>query len=381
MYAGIAKAQCRKWLKMKRKWARMILAKKKTIKKHVLTNNSCSQCAPAIMLGVQSPNMHLWSPDTHCTNLIGLTRFCKQIDLQTFGVGFKPVVHFNDTFWKNATHTQNYTTSAISSNMKSKSTTIHYLASNLSLADISCFQIFHLLYKPTISLISVQYVKKELVLRTRSFWTHIERWFVQYLWHIAQRHSKHTCTRTYRCRPWVSSWVHPVQWRVPDKNHLSRALDSSWLTSLLLFTCFCSQEESLLQHTTTTRTQDTVCKNTTMFYALIKYCIFWTKMAHEAFGLRQHIISFAWSIQHVAQPFAIACCIEMSTFCNWLSGASFHAWGGFWLNPAKLLRVENLSLSCHFLLFRELRTTSPLHPIALAQKSQWLKVGTLWIRY
>ncbi len=62
-----------------------------------------------------------------------------------------------------------YTTRAISSNMKSKSTTVHYLASNLSLADISCFQIFHLLYKLTISLISVQYVKKELVLCTRSF--------------------------------------------------------------------------------------------------------------------------------------------------------------------------------------------------------------------
>ena len=65
--------------------------------------------------------------------------------------------------------TNAYTTRAISSNMKSKSTTIHYLASNLSLADISCFQIFHLLYKSTISLISVQYVKKELMLRTRSF--------------------------------------------------------------------------------------------------------------------------------------------------------------------------------------------------------------------
>ncbi len=65
--------------------------------------------------------------------------------------------------------TQTYTTSAISSNIKSKSTTIHYLASNLSLTDISCFQIFHLLYKSTISLIIVQYVKKELTLHTHSF--------------------------------------------------------------------------------------------------------------------------------------------------------------------------------------------------------------------
>ena len=70
-----------------------------------------------------------------------------------------PVICLLQTF-----HMNTYTTSAISSNMKSKSTTIHYLASNLSLADISCFQIFHLLYKSTISLISVQYVKKELVL-------------------------------------------------------------------------------------------------------------------------------------------------------------------------------------------------------------------------
>ncbi len=42
---------------------------------------------------------------------------------------------------------------------------------------------FDLLYKSTISLIIVQHVKKELVLHTHSFWTHIERWFVQYLWH------------------------------------------------------------------------------------------------------------------------------------------------------------------------------------------------------
>ena len=45
---------------------------------------------------------------------------------------------------------------------------------------ISCS--FDLLYKSTISLIIIQYVKKELMLCTRSFWTHIERWFVQYLW-------------------------------------------------------------------------------------------------------------------------------------------------------------------------------------------------------
>ncbi len=47
--------------------------------------------------------------------------------------------------------------------MKSKSTTVHSLATNHLLQ-------FDLLYKSTISLIIVQYVKKELMLRTRSFW-------------------------------------------------------------------------------------------------------------------------------------------------------------------------------------------------------------------
>ncbi len=48
-------------------------------------------------------------------------------------------------FAKNCSISTVYTTGATSSNMKSKSTTVHSLARNWSLADISCFQIFHLL--------------------------------------------------------------------------------------------------------------------------------------------------------------------------------------------------------------------------------------------